>query len=184
MYNENLARDMELFAPRTPYHRASTAPARPKSQPNPAEQHWRESDRQKRMAVVLEHEREERRAVRMNQARMALLVLICGTILSLLFSLIVSDAHLHSITQQTAEVEKQIKLIKQDNEAMRRDFEVSMSDAYVENYAVNILGLRKRESCQTEWITIDTGNVFVYAPKSDSDSWIADKVDAFMAYLD
>ncbi len=62
----------------------------------------------------------------------------------------------HDIKNKTAE----LTLLEQDYEVMSISFESKMSDAAIEQYAINVLGMQRRENNQTEWLNLHNTDVF------------------------
>ncbi len=62
----------------------------------------------------------------------------------------------HDIKNKTAE----LTVLEQDYEVMKIAFESKMSDAAIEQYAVEKLGMQRRENYQTEWLSINNNDVF------------------------
>lgn len=62
----------------------------------------------------------------------------------------------HDIKNKTAE----LTVLEQDYEVMKISFDSKMSDAAIEQYAIEVLGMQHRESNQTEYLSIDNNDVF------------------------
>ena len=196
MPNESLMRDMAYFAPRretsarsagtarsrrgdihyrtpakkTNQQKAKVAPADRVSNPTPAKA------KAQKMA-------EELKKLTANKAKLGLTILLCSLAVALIFAMVLSSNQYHEVTRQITDVEHQIKLAQQDNEAMKLTFEQIMTDQAVEQYAHDVLGMRKRESCQTEWISLDDGDLCSFATNDSNSAGIGEKIELFLSYL-
>ncbi len=89
------------------------------------------------------------------------LVLIAAVMFIALLGLMVANQQKindinHDIKNKTAE----LTVLEQDYEVMKISFESKMSDAAIEQYAINELGMQHRENNQTEWLSLNNKDVF------------------------
>ncbi len=88
-------------------------------------------------------------------------VLFAAVLFILLLGIMVANGQkvndlTHDIKDKTAE----LTVLEQDYEVMKIAFESKMSDAAIEQYAINKLGMQHRENYQTEWLSINNNDVF------------------------
>ena len=207
MPSESLLRDMAYFAPKKDYKKddaasreggagASSDDRRSQSRDS-RNVHYRTPGKKAESGAKIatphrEHDEsrrekarkmaEEIRKLTANKAKLGLTILLCAMAIILIFAAVMSSNQHHEMTREIARIEAKIKIAEQDNEAMRLSFEQKMSNHKVEEYARDVLGMRKREHCQTEWISLQDGDIFAYAPNEDGGG-IGEAIDTFMAYL-
>lgn len=96
--------------------------------------------------------------------------------------LISSRMEYHELTQEINSANRQLELLQQDYEGLRVTFETKMSNSAIEEYAADVLGMQKRESSQTEWISLGGGDVFEYT--GGDESRFSDILDQVLSYMD
>ncbi len=80
----------------------------------------------------------------------------------------VQDASLH---KEIISLNKQADILHSENVRMKSDIEGKSSIKAVEEYAENILGMRKLEKSQIEYISIENGNI-VNIPEAETNIFI------------
>jgi len=174
-YNGNAAYDLSLFEGRpVNYEKTRTAPAKSaaaKSSRSAKSSRRRTAPKSK----VLSKTAEERRAF----ARWVAIGMIFACALAMLIS---SRMEYHELTQEVNAANRQLELLQHDYEGLRITFETKMSSSAIEEYATDVLGMQKRESSQTEWISLGGGDVFEYT--SGSEGRFSDILDQVLSYMD
>lgn len=181
-YNSgNNAYDLTLFEPRTAYVRAPKAEA--------GVSHTGKMTRRrsgtKSKTVTPERRAEIRRERENREMRTRLVRILALGILGVivLTMMVGSRVDYHELTMEIENANKQLTELEQDYEALRVKFDTKMSDAAVEEYAVTMLGMQKRESSQTEYISLNVGNVFELADQQ-SDDWYQTSLEKILSYAD
>ncbi len=178
----NNAYDLTLFAPRKSYVRAT-----PKAEAGVSRTGRLSGGRSgaKSKTVTPERKAESRkeRERRIGRTRLAR-ILALGIFMVIVFTMLIgSRVDYHELTMEIEAASKELTELEQDYEALRVKFDTKMSDAAVEEYAVNELGMQKRESSQTEYISLNVSNVFEFADQQ-SDDWYQTNLEKILSYAD
>lgn len=175
-FNGNAAYDLSLFEGRpVSYEKTRSAPAKnaaAKSKSKPAKSSSRRTAPKSKAAAK---SAEERRVF----ARWVAIGMIFACALAMLIS---SRMEYHELTQEVNAANRQLELLQHDYEGLRVTFETKMSNSAIEEYAADVLGMQKRESSQTEWISLGGGDVFEYT--SGSEGRFSDILDQVLSYMD
>ncbi|MBQ5331630.1 MAG: hypothetical protein J6F31_10350 [Oscillospiraceae bacterium] len=99
-------------------------------------------------------------------AILSILVILVGTVFLALC--LQSKAEIASIHDRIVSANAELNTLKQENSRMKTAIEEKSSQKAVEEYAENVLGMQKLERSQTEYITIDSGNVVEVSRKNES----------------
>lgn len=90
-------------------------------------------------------------------------ILASSFIAMLLITLLLLVANSQKVNDLTDEIKKKNETLtglEQEYEAMRVSFDSKMSDAVIEEYAINVLGMQHRENNQTEWLNLNNNDIF------------------------
>ncbi|MBE6759383.1 MAG: hypothetical protein E7554_04755 [Ruminococcaceae bacterium] len=182
-YNSgNNAYDLSLFEPRQTYVRAT-----PKAEAGVSRQGKVGAGRSgaKSRTVTPERKAESRKERERRIARTRLVRILALSILAVIVitMLVSSRVDYHELTMEIESANKQLTELEQDYEALRVKFDTKMSDAAVEEYAVNTLGMQKRENSQTEYISLNVSNVFELSDQ-ESDDWYQTNLEKILSYAD
>lgn len=182
-YNStNNAYDLSLFEQRVPYVRASKADAgaAARAAKNSGKRRGSRSKTITPERMAEEKRQRERREARSRFVRVLALGILVVIVVTMLIS---SRVDYHELTMEIDDANKTFTELEQDYEALRVKFDTKMSDAAVEEYAVNELGMQKRENSQTEYISLNVGNVFEIA-NEQSDDWYQTNLEKILSYSD
>lgn len=101
-----------------------------------------------------------------------------GSVLSIIFVSLLAAALLgavidsldqrNSLYNQVSSLNNQLHLAEAENVRLQSELESQMSAKNVEDYAENVLGMRKIDSSQIEYIKIRTGDVVTIPEKKES----------------
>lgn len=122
----------------------------------------------------------EHREASLRLARWLAIGIICVIGITMLVG---SRVDYHELVMEIEKANAQLTELEQDYEAMRLEFDNKMSDTAVEEYAVNVLGMQKRENSQTEYISLNVGNVFEIGSQQAND-WYQTNLDRILSYGD
>lgn len=78
----------------------------------------------------------------------------------LLAIMVANQQKVNDITNDIKDKTDELTVLEQDYEVMRITFESKMSDAAIEQYAIEVLGMQHRENNQTEYLNIDNVDIF------------------------
>lgn len=93
------------------------------------------------------------------------IIAVCAAMLALCIS---SRAQISSVHAEIVDAKEAVKTLRQENSRMKTEIEEKSSQKAVEEYAEKVLGMQKLERSQTEYITIDSGNVVEVNDKQDT----------------
>lgn len=97
---------------------------------------------------------------------------------------LVSNSRLAAITADYDALEHELTAARHEYEAMEVEFESKMSDSAVEDYAVNVLGMQKRQNAQTRRVTIKTGEAFMtFDEPTSENNFFADTWNRMLSAL-
>lgn len=109
---------------------------------------------------------------------------LCTIAAALMFGgLIINQVKFNELTGEIQSANSQMTALTQDYEALRVDFETRMSDSAVEEYVTMNLGMQKRESSQTEWVTLSQGDIFEIAGETAESGWLGENFEKLLSYL-
>ena len=103
---------------------------------------------------------------RVNSASLFRWIVLGAMSAAVLAVLVISCAQSHELTRNIRTKEAELKTAQQEYDAMLDKFNATMNDSYVEEYAKE-LGLQKREASQTEYVTLEGGDVFEFDAQAD-----------------
>ncbi len=128
---------------------------------------------------------EERKKRETREARSRLVRILAFAIIAVIaVTMLVSNrVDYHELTMEIEAASRTLTELEQDYEALRLEFDNKMSDTAVEEYAVNVLGMQKRENSQTEYISLNVGNVFEIANEQSND-WYQTNLEKILSYGD
>ena len=176
------AYDLSLFEPRQTYVRST-----PKAEAGVSRSGKMSGGRSggKQKTVTPERKAESRKERERRIARTRLVrILALGILVVIAITMLVgSRVDYHELTMEIEDASKRLTELEQDYEALRVKFDTKMSDAAVEEYAVNELGMQKRENSQTEYISLNVGNVFELSDQQ-SDDWYRTNLEKILSYAD
>lgn len=182
-YNStNNAYDLSLFEQRVPYVRAPRANAATASR---AAKNTGKRSGSRSKTITPERMAEEKRERERREARSRFVrVLALGILAVIAVTMLISSrVDYHELTMEIDSANQTLTELEQDYEALRVKFDTKMSDAAVEEYAVSNLGMQKRENSQTEYISLNVGNVFEIA-NEQSDDWYQTNLEKILSYSD
>ncbi len=88
-------------------------------------------------------------------------VLFVAVLFVLLLGIMVANGQkVNDLTHDIKNKNAELTVLEQDYEVMKISFESKMSDAAIEQYAAQVLGMQRRENYQTEWLSINNDDVF------------------------
>ncbi|NLP26637.1 MAG: hypothetical protein GX365_04740 [Clostridiales bacterium] len=104
--------------------------------------------------------------------------------LSLLFLVIYGKVETSTIYKEVSEANRQLEELQSEKNRMQVEIEAEMSLKNVEDYAENVLGLKKLDKSQIEYIQIQTDDV-VEIPEEEENIFIKIKntFNEFMEYI-
>lgn len=180
-YNDSNAYDLSLFEQRESYVRAARAEAG-------ASRAGRASGKQtgkKNKVISAEQMAEARKEREAREARNKFAKLLAlGIILVIALTMLVGTrVDYHELTVDIENANQKLTGLEQDYEALRLEFDNKMSDTAVEEYAVSVLGMQKRENSQTEYISLNVDNVFEIADEQSND-WYQTNLEKILSYSD
>lgn len=82
--------------------------------------------------------------------------------------LISSRMEYHELTQEVSAASERLEMLQHDYEGLRVTVDNKMSNSAIEKYAVETLGMQKREGSQTESISLGSGDFYEYSNGSNS----------------
>ncbi len=182
-YNStNNAYDLSLFEQRSTYVRA------PRAEAGTAARAGRSTGKRtgsRSRTITPERMAEEKRERERREARSRFVrVLALGILAVIAVTMLISSrVDYHELTMEIDNANDKLTELEQDYEALRVKFDTKMSDAAVEEYAVSNLGMQKRENSQTEYISLNVGNVFEIA-NEQSDDWYQTNLEKILSYSD
>ena len=180
-YNETSnAYDLSLFERRQPYVRATAEAGTARSSKTGSRRAGTRTQEKSAQQKAEERAAQERREANIRLAR----VLAIGIIVVIAITMLVSNrVDYYELTMDIEEANRTLTELEQDYEALRLEFDNKMSDTAVEEYAVNVLGMQKRENSQTEYISLNVGNVFEIANQQSND-WYQTNLEKILSYGD
>lgn len=182
-YNESSnAYDLSLFERRQPYVRTTV-----KAEANAARagkaSAGRSTTRTKPLTAEEKAEAKEAQERREARSRLAR-ILAVGIIFVITITMLVGNrVEYHELTMDIENANSALTELEHEYEALRLEFDNKMSDSAVVEYAVNELGMQKRERSQTEYIRLDVGNVFEIAGQQTND-WYQTNLEKILSYED
>lgn len=175
-YSEgSAAYDLSLFEGRPVTYQKTRTPAKPASTKGKAAAKSNTRRAVSKSSTASTKSAEDRKIL----ARWIAIGMIFTCALGMLIS---SRMEYHELTQEVNSANRQLELLQQDYEGLRVTFETKMSNSAIEEYATDVLGMQKRESSQTEWISLGGGDVFEYT--GGTDSRFSDILDQVLSYMD
>lgn len=178
-YN-NGAYDLSLFSQRSPYVRATANVGTAQAKKNSSKS--RKPGTSAKAPTSLEEERE--RIARHETITKLARVLVVGMLAAIAVTVFIGNrVEDLELTRQIENANATLVGLQQDYEALRVDFDNKMSDAAVEEYAVNVLGMQKRENGQTEYISLGVGSVFEIGDEQSFD-WYQTNLENILSYGD
>ena len=183
-YNSNQALDLDIFDPRKTAGTRSRAKAgtgtvetgsKPAAKRTPPRSKTMTPERRKE----LKQEKERREAGRKLARRLAFGIIAVIAVTVLLKGQV---QHLE-LTREIEEANAELINLEQEYEALKIKFDTKMSDSAVEEYAVSVLGMQKRENSQTDYISLGVDNVFELAGQ-ESDDWYQTNIERILSYTD
>ncbi len=110
--------------------------------------------------------------------------LAIGMFIIIAFAMLIGGrADYLEVTRQIELAKADLTELEQEYEVLKVKFDTKMSDSAVEEYAVNVLGMQKRENSQTEYISLNVGNVFEMADTQPND-WYQASLEEILSYSD
>jgi len=107
----------------------------------------------------------EKKAKRANAAKAVKTFFVFAVLLSLGIVLLFNQARMSEINAETNEEKRLLKEAQEEGIHLQMELEGKMSVKNVEEYATEILGMKKIEASQIERITIDEGDKVVITEK-------------------
>ena len=177
----NNAYDLSLFEQRQAYVRAPRAEAGAARAGKMAGKGT--GTKSKKLTAAQRAEEKKLRETR--EARNRLVRILAFAIIAVIaITMLVNDrVNYHELTMEIETASKKLIALEQDYEALRLEFDNKMSDTAVEEYAVNVLGMQKRENSQTEYISLNVGNVFELSDTQPND-WYQASLEEILSYSD
>jgi len=83
----------------------------------------------------------------------------------LFFVIITNYAAASELTNSIEKQNKELINLQQEYEAMLIEYETNMSDNAVEEYATEVLGMRRQESSQVQYVNMGATDAFEKAPR-------------------
>lgn len=143
-----------------------------------------EKKNQKKSAAASAAGKKSKSALAVSQRERAYRV-VFGLLLFLALGIMLSCCmQEHEIARELDDANKKLTELQQDYEALNVTFDNEMGSSALEQYAVDVLGMQKRENSQTEWITLGGGDVFAYTEETGFGTWFQDETDRLLSYLD
>jgi len=176
------AYDLSLFEPRPAYVRTTPKAEAGVSRSGRAAGR-RSSKKSGPVTPARKAESRKERERRIARTRLTRILALCIMAVIVVTMLVGSRVDSHELTMEIEKANKQLTELEQDYEALRVKFDTKMSDAAVEEYAVNQLGMQKRENSQTEYISLNVGNVFELADRQ-TDDWYRTNLEKILSYTD
>lgn len=128
----------------------------------------KETQRQERMKKNREEQAQQGR--RHNQVltiidkhgklRVAMVLLMAVVFTILVGIMIANGQKVNDINHDIDDLNTELALLEQDYEVMKITFESKMSDAAIEQYATEVLGMQHRDNNQIEWLKLNDSDVF------------------------
>lgn len=181
-YNStNNAYDLSLFESRTPYVRASAAAGAGSA----ARSGKSAGKRTGSKTITPERMAQERRSRKQRKSRSMLVTVLAVTILFVIAVTMLVSSHVASY-ELTLDIEKanaRLTGLEQDYEALSIKYDTKMSDAVVEERAINELGMQKRDNSQTNYLTLNVDNVFEISGHQTND-WYQTSLENILSYSD
>jgi len=179
--NGNNAYDLSLFEQRPAYVRAPRAEA---GVSRAGKMSGKKTGSRSKTPTAAQRAEEkalrERREARNRLVRVLAVAVIAVIAITMLVG---NRVDYHELTMEIEEASRTLTELEQDYEALRLEFDNKMSDTAVEEYAVNVLGMQKRENSQTEYISLEVGNVFEIADQQTND-WYQTNLEKILSYGD
>lgn len=182
-YNSgNNAYDLSLFEPRDNVYvrtnaEAGVSRAGGKSTAKRSGSRSRTATPERRKETKQERERRSARTKLARGLAIGIMLVIGVTIF------IKGQVQHHELTREIEKASVSLTELEQEYEALKVKFDTKMSDSAVEEYAVNELGMQKRENSQTEYISLNVGSVFEIADE-ESDDWYQTNIERILSYTD
>jgi cell division protein FtsL len=112
------------------------------------------------------------------------MLVIGAVILSCLLLVVKSNSDLAALTDNIAKVKSEVSMLSSENVRMEAQIESRSAIRYVEDYAENVLGMRKIEKTQIEYIDVTGGNQ-VLIPEREKGVFteLKESMDEFLDYL-
>lgn len=182
-YNDtSLAFDFEMFdrrahAPKKPVkNRTETEKKAKTAQKNKPEVRRAPASQQKQSEGLL-----AKAAARFGVSTVIAAAVLSMTFITVCCLLVASGQRLNDLSNEITEREAQLVLLQQDYEGLKLSYESDLNDAKVEEYAVRVLGMQKRESSQTEQLLLSENDVFEVLGKNNGSSWLAESMSGLMS---
>ena len=125
--------------------------------------------RRSRTAANVGARKKERIGIAISKAQVKTVAVVALGLL-IVAIVIAGSAQTSKLTRMIEEKNAALVELQQDYEAMSIQHETKMSDSAVEEYAIEVLGMQKRESSQTNYVPLGSGDSFEVATRSDN--WI------------
>jgi cell division protein FtsL len=112
------------------------------------------------------------------------LLVMCSVVLCCLLLVVKSYSDLAAISDEIAKTQAEVLTLSSEHVRMEAKIEGRSAIRYVEEYAENILGMRKIEKSQIEYIDITGGNQII-VPETEKGFFTQAKeqLDEFLEYL-
>ncbi len=163
--------DLDLFAERERYKRK-----------NPIKKKTKKNTPKKKTAAAAAKAQSTTAVASLDHAELIRSICIAAITAITLTLLIISQVRSHELTRDIERTNGMLVALQQDYDAIQADFNSRMSDTAVEEYAINVLGMQKREYSQTEYISLGTGDVFEFT-SNDKPGQDSSDADISQSYL-
>jgi cell division protein FtsL len=112
------------------------------------------------------------------------LLIMCGVALCCLLLVVKSYSDLAALSDEIAKTKAEVLTLSSEHVRMEAEIEGRSAIRYVENYAENVLGMRKIDKSQIEYIDVTGGNQ-VIVPETEKGFFTKAKeqLDEFLEYL-
>lgn len=92
--------------------------------------------------------------------RVATVTLIVAVFIALVGIMVANGETVNGINHDIDDLNDELTVLEQEYEVMKITFDSKMSDAAIEKYATEILGMQRRENNQTECLRLNDSNSF------------------------
>lgn len=143
------------------------------------------SPRQQNVVALPKQQKKNAAAVKKSkQNKVFARVFVSAIVLTMVMAWIFSRVQLTEVTAQINSIEKQLNQLKSEQVRMEMEFESKMSAKKIEEYAVNVLGMKKIESAQIEYIYVNEGDRIVLIEDGNQNliSRIGKSITGFLSY--
>jgi cell division protein FtsL len=112
------------------------------------------------------------------------LLIMCAVVLCCLLLVVKSYSDLAAISDEIAKTQAAVEVLESEHVRMEANIEGRSAIRYVEEYAEDVLGMRKIEKSQIEYIDVTGGNQ-VIVPETEKGFFTKAKesLDEFLEYL-